>query len=42
MLENLSFKNEDTTIFTKPLFDWLVLIMKDSVIFGQWGIFTIK
>lgn len=28
MLENLSFKNEDTTIVTKPLFDWFVLIMR--------------
>lgn len=28
-MRNLSFKNQDVTIFTRLFFDWLVLIMKE-------------
>lgn len=37
MSGHLSFRNQDTTIFTKLLFDWLVLIMKEIKTFEALG-----
>lgn len=37
MSGHLSFKNQDTTIFTKLLFDWLVLTMKEIKTFEALG-----